>query len=240
MGLTGLWAALQKQLVQFSPDSLMKTVTLICDLNVITNTKISNVKDETREVKTGVNTHTRHPLPLFNAYREKYSRLAFRALLTTPTSTPTQTLLLHPPTNTYLPRSTCKQSHSHCCCWLVQLGEGARFLKLARDFTSQHAQSACQLALPAFIRWDSEKIPLRGGLWCSLEQSIPKTSSVELPFSPGQSLPGRERSAGDRCHMRPLYPAAAFSTNSPSAKCDVKHPMIWEESSVSLLISFHC
>lgn len=79
MGLTGLWAALQKQFVQSSPDSLMKTVTLICDLNVITNTKISNVKDEPREVKTGVNTHThtRHPLPLFNAYREKYSRLAY-------------------------------------------------------------------------------------------------------------------------------------------------------------------
>lgn len=46
--LWGLWAALQKQFVQSSPDSLMKTVTLICDLNVITNMKVSNVKDETR------------------------------------------------------------------------------------------------------------------------------------------------------------------------------------------------
>lgn len=48
---------------------------------------------------------------------------------------------------------------------------------------------------------------------------------MELPFSHGQSLPGQERTAGDRLHMRPLFPAAAFSTNSLSAEYDVKQPM---------------
>lgn len=122
------------------------------------------------------------------------------------------------------------------CSWVKVHGSWSwRGISLP-SMPSQRASWPCQPSLGEIVK----KIPLQGGLWCSLEQSIPKTSSVELPFSPGQSLPGRERSAGDRCHMRPLYPAAAFSTNPPSAKCDVKHPVIWEESSVSLLISFHC
>lgn len=75
---------------------------------------------------------------------------------------------------------------------------------------SHRASWPCQPSLGETVK----TFPFRGGLWCSFEQSIPKTSSVELPFSHGQSLPSQERSAGDRLHMRPLYPAAAFSTNS--------------------------
>lgn len=74
---------------------------------------------------------------------------------------------------------------------------------------SHRASRPCQPSLGE--QW---KHSPSGGLWCSFEQSIPKTSSVELPFSHGQSLPGQERSAGDRLHTRLQYPAAAFSTNS--------------------------
>lgn len=48
-------------------------------------------------------------------------------------------------------------------------GWGRRFLKLVggarEDFDSQHAQSLCQLALPAFIRWNGgeKESPLKGG-----------------------------------------------------------------------------
>lgn len=114
-------------------------------------------------------------------------------------------------------------------------GWGRRFLKLVggarEDFDSQHAQSLCQLALPAFIRWNGgeKESPLKGGgqvgrvegrggtyiyIRCSFEQSIPKTSSVELPFSHGQSLSGQRRPAGGRLHTSPVYLTAAFSTNS--------------------------
>lgn len=136
--------------------------------------------------------------------QRKQTCLAIRASLTP---------LHYPPTTTYMPCSTCKQSNSRCC-WLVRLGEGTGFLKLEGNshpsMPSDRASWPCQPSLGE----NSENIPLQGGLWCSFEQSIPKTSSVELPFSHGQSLPGQERSAADRLHMRPLYPAAALSTNS--------------------------
>lgn len=57
---------------------------------------------------------------------------------------------------------------------------------------SHHASRPCQPSLGETVK----TFPFKGVLWCSLEQSIPKTSSVELPFSHGQSLPGQERSAG--------------------------------------------
>lgn len=171
------------------------------------------LKRITWEVQTGANTYPQGLLPLLSGCRKYKLALQSGHYWYRQQQTPTLPSLLHPPTTTYMPRSTCKQCNTYRCS-LVRLGVGAGFLTLAGFFTSQCAQSSCQSALPAFIRWNSENIPLQGGLWCSFEQSIPKTSSVELPFSHGQSLPGQERSAGDRLHMRPQYPAAAFSTNS--------------------------
>lgn len=151
-------------------------------------------------------THIRNACFLRSTVAEK-RQLALQSGHSTPTP------LLHPPTTTYMPRSTCKQSNTHCSC-LVQLGEGAgsrSWRGISHPGVPSHRASwPCQPSLGEAVK----TFPSRGGLWCSFEQSIPKTSSMELPFSHGQSLLGQERSAGDRLHMSPVYLAAAFSTDS--------------------------
>lgn len=68
-----------------------------------------------------------------------------------------------------------------------------------------------------------------GGVYgAASKQSIPKTSSVELPFNHGQNLPPVRR---DGLHTSPAYPAAAFSTNMTTHVSD--------ESSVLLLFLFY-
>lgn len=131
-------------------------------------------------------------------------------------STPTLIPPRYPPTTTYMPRSACKRSNAHCCC-LAQPGEGAgswSWRGIPHPSVPSHRASwPCQPSLGETVK----TFPSEGVLWCSFEQSIPKTSSLELPFSQGQSLHGQESSAGDRLlHASAVYLAAASSSNSLS------------------------
>lgn len=123
-----------------------------------------------------------------------------------------------------MPRSTCKQSNPHCC-WLVQLGEGAGFLELARDFTSQHAQLACQLALPAFIRWNSEKknSPSRGFV-VQLRTIDTKNLQRGTALQPRAESPRSGKISGRLLPYEASVSSGSFLYWLSSAKCDVKHP----------------
>lgn len=153
------------------------------------NIKISNEKLNTWEVQTGASTYPQRLLPLLSGCRKKETCLAIRALLIPSTPTP-PTSLLHPPTTTYMPRSACKQSNTYRC-WLARLGEGAGLLKLAGYFTSQRAQSSCQSALPAFIRWNSENIPLQGVYGAASNNRYQKPPAWNCPLAMGRVSPVR-------------------------------------------------
>lgn len=134
--------------------------------------------------------------------KKKETRLAIRALLIPPTLTP----LLHPPTTTHTPRGTCKQSNTRCC-WLVQLGEGAEFLKLAGDFTSQRAQSSCQSALPGFIIGERVKtFPFEGVYGAASNNRYQKPPAWNCPLATGRVSPVR----GDQ-RETPPYEASVSS-----------------------------
>lgn len=164
---------------------LMKTVTPIC-VNVIA--KISDVKRLTDERKLG-QTHIHNACFLFLQEKKK---LALQSGHSTPTLTP----LLHPPTTMHLPRSTCKQSNTHCC-WLVQLGEGAgswSWRGISHPSMPSHRASwPCQPSLGETVK----TFPSRGVYGVASNNRYQKPPARKLPFSQGQSLPGQERSAGD-------------------------------------------
>lgn len=129
-------------------------------------------------------------------------------------ATPTLILPRYTPTTTYMPRGACKRSNTRCC-WLAQLGEGAgswSWRGISHPSVPSHrAGWPCQPSLGETVK----TFPSEGVLWCSFEQSIPKTSSLELPFSQGQSLHGQESSAGDHLLLASaVYLAAASSSNT--------------------------
>lgn len=141
-----------------------------------------------------------------------------------------------------MPRSTCKQSIIHCY-WLGAVGVRVQVPEAGRRFShpsvpSHRASWLRQPSLGETAKTFPSDGECWGGLWCSFEQSIPKTSSVELPFSHGQSLTTQERSVGDRLRMNSVYLAAAFTINSLSLSKYDKAARVGGESSVSLLISF--
>lgn len=190
----------------------MKTLTFICALKVISNN--FNVKKQKRKKdgseKTEVNVCPHCLLSLLNSWwgkkiklKKKCTRLAFGALGTNRR----YRCIRPPPPTVYAPQHVQTVHYSLLltgCSW----GEGAGSWSSQEVFTSQ-----CNSETVKTFPSDGE---CWGGLWCSFEQSIPKTSSVELPFSHGQSLTTQERSVGDRLRMNSVYLVAAFTINSLS------------------------
>lgn len=173
--------------------------------------------------KTEVNAYPQCLLPLLNSWREKNNNykkknaLALQSGHSAPTDATAASAHHHP---LYMPRSTCKQSIIHCY-WLGAVGVRVQVPEAGRRFSHPSVPSHCaswlrQPSLGETAKTFPSDGEWRGGLWCSFEQSIPKTSSVELPFSHGQSLTAQERSVGDRLRMNSVYLAAAFAINSLS------------------------
>lgn len=148
-------------------------------------------------------------------------------------SAPTLTPLLHPPTTMHLPRSACKQPDARCCC-LVQLGEGAgswSWRGISHPSVPSHRASwPCQPSLGEAVKTFSS----RGVYGVASNNRYQKPPARKLPFSQGQSLPGQERSAGDASIW--VSSSSFLYSLSLSAKYD-KATHVWDESSVSLLIS---
>lgn len=162
---------------------------------MITDAKITDVRNDRWGVKTVASTYPQGLLPLLNGCRKKKKKtsLAIRALLISPTSTLTP--LLHPPTTTYI----CPVANSLIVTATVTgaAGWGCRVPEAGGGIShpsmpSHRASWPCQPSLSETVK----TFPFEGVLWCSFEQSIPKTSSVELPFSHGQSLPRSGENSG--------------------------------------------
>lgn len=146
----------------------MKTLTFICALKVISNN--FNVKKQKRKKdgseKTEVNVCPHCLLSLLNSWwgkkiklKKKCTRLAFGALGTNRR----YRCIRPPPPTVYAPQHVQTVHYSLLltgCSW----GEGAGSWSSQEVFTSQCTQSSCQLASPAFIRWNSENIPLWWGM----------------------------------------------------------------------------
>lgn len=202
----------------------MKTLTFICALKVISNN--FNVKKQKRKKdgseKTEVNVCPHCLLSLLNSWWGKKIKLKKKALAlhsghSAPTDATAASAHHHP---LYMPRSTCKQSIIHCY-WLGAVGVRVQVPEARRRFShpsvpSHRASWLRQPSLGETAKTFPSDGECWGGLWCSFEQSIPKTSSVELPFSHGQSLTTQERSVGDRLRMNSVYLVAAFTINSLS------------------------
>lgn len=199
----------------------MKTLTLICALKVISNN--FNVKKQKRKKdgseKTEVNVCPHCLLSLLNSWwgkklnkKKKCTRLAFGALGTNRR----YRCIRPPPPTVYAPQHVQTVHYSLLltgCSW----GEGAGSWSFSHPSVPSHRASWLrQPSLGETAKTFPSDAECWGGLWCSFEQSIPKTSSVELPFSHGQSLTTQERSVGDRLRMNSVYLVAAFTINSLS------------------------
>lgn len=117
-------------------------------------------------------------------------------------STPTLTRLLHPPTDTYMPRSTCIQSNTHCC-WRVQLGEGAGSWSwwgiLHPSMPSHHPSWPCQLSLVV----KEKTFPSRGVYGAALNNRYQKPPAWNCPSATGRVSPVR-RDQRDTASIRVL------------------------------------
>lgn len=178
----------------------MKTLTFICALKVISNN--FNVKKQKRKKdgseKTEVNVCPHCLLSLLNSwwgkkikFKKKCTRLAFGALGTNRR----YRCIRPPPPTVYAPQHVQTVHYSLLltgCSW----GEGAGSWSSQEVFTSQCTQSSCQLASPAFIRWNSENIPLRwgmlgGGYGAASNNRYQKPPAWNCPSATGRVSPLR-------------------------------------------------